>query len=169
MHINGSCSLIEISNSNPESANTVHRPNSSPNPSFFTYKQICIGKQPHCFHLYIDYGCFWATMAGWVVETDARHHQLTKSKIFTLAPYTKNVWQSLLTPMQEYVKHQNGPNLGGKKHGNSKLEHWYILIKVMIKNVKMPLIWVYEAVRLWKLCCDDFEIILCLATPTRHK
>ena len=47
-----------------------------------------------------------------------------------------------------HVKHQDGPNLGSKKHfGNSKLEHQYILKKVMVKNVKMPLIWVCEAVK----------------------
>ena len=43
-------------------------------------------------------------------------NQLTKPKIFTFGPYTNNVWRSLLTSVQEYVKHQNGPNLGGKKH-----------------------------------------------------
>ena len=47
-----------------------------------------------------------------------------------------------------HVKYQDVPSLGSKKHfGNSKLEHQYILKKVMVKNVKMPLTWVCERVK----------------------
>lgn len=72
--------------------------------------------------------------------------------------------------MQGYVKYQNEPNLGGKKHGNSKLDEVSIHFeKGNDWHVKLPLIWVYEAVRLWKLCWDDSEIVLCLALHTTHK